>query len=177
MKKVLLVFTIGLAAFFVLSCASKPEAVQEDPQENFQGDTGTALEKVYNKYRADLILENAQTYTVVHGDFLAAIARKFYGSKNGYFFPLIMLASSEVVLDPELIEPGMQLTIPDLEKNLANSDARDRIKSFLLDVSDVYEQKAEAMTDEERASARGKTRYDEDKRTKERLIELSNSLN
>jgi hypothetical protein len=176
MKKVLLVPVIVCMVFFALSCASKPETLQEDPQEEVQEDVGAAFKRVYNTYRSDIILEGAQTYTVVRGDFLAAIARKFYGGNNGYYFPLIVLASGEVIFDPELLEPGMQLTIPDLEKNLGDPTARGKIKAFFLDFAKVYEQKTNAITDEEKATPRGRTRYNEDIRTRERLMEISDSL-
>ncbi|MDR2402855.1 MAG: LysM peptidoglycan-binding domain-containing protein [Spirochaetaceae bacterium] len=177
MKRVFLVPIILLMIFSVLSCASKPETVQKDAQkESQEEDISIAFKKVYNMYRSDIILDDAQTYTVVKGDFLAAITRKYYGNGNGYFFPLIMLASGEKILDPELLEPGMKLTIPDLDKNLGNPTTRKKIKSFLRDISDVYEQKTRAITDEEKETPRGKIRYNEDNRTRERLIELSNSL-
>jgi hypothetical protein len=51
------------------------------------------------------------------------------------------LASNETILDPDLINPGMKLVIPDLQKNLNNNDAREGIKAFLLDVAAVYEKK------------------------------------
>jgi hypothetical protein len=42
------------------------------------------------------------------------------------------------VIDPDLIRPGMKLTIPDLQKNLNDKDARAELKSFLLDIANVY---------------------------------------
>ncbi|MDR1948407.1 MAG: LysM peptidoglycan-binding domain-containing protein [Spirochaetaceae bacterium] len=172
MKRIIWISMILLLSVFAVSCVSNTEAVQEETQEN----TKTAFERIYDIYRADLILDGAQSYTVVRGDFLAAITRKFYGNGNGYFFPLIMLASSDVVSDPELIEPGMELIIPNLEKNLGNPTARGRIKSFLRDMADVYEQKAGAITAEVRATTQGNTRYTEDIKTRDKLIVLSDSL-
>jgi hypothetical protein len=172
MKRVISV-PVFLLLIFLVSCASLSEPLQGESGEE---DVNTAFERVYSSYRSALILDGAQTYTVVKGDFLAAITRKFYGSDNGYFFPLIMLASSEVVLDPELLEPGMDLIIPDLTKNLEDPTARNKIKSFFLDISGVYEKKAATISAETRKTPQGENRYNTDIRTKERLIELANSL-
>ena len=91
----------------------------------------SAFTGVYSRYRTDLILDGAQYYTVVAGDSLNAIARQFYGS--GYYYPVIMLASSDVVQDPDKIQPGMRLTIPNLTTNLANARAKASINGVILD--------------------------------------------
>jgi hypothetical protein len=68
---------------------------------------------------------------------LANIARNVYG--DGFYYPIILLASSNVVLDPDNIEPGMELTIPDLQRNLNNARARANIKSFFMEIADIEE--------------------------------------
>jgi hypothetical protein len=141
MKKMCFVL-IGVVVFMLaLSCASAGEGVEEEVKEFTQEDANSAFEKIYNTFRGDLILEGAKTYTVVKGDTLSAITRSNYGGSNGYYFPLIMLASSDVVLDPDLIEPGMGLTIPDLQKNLNDAAARGHLKNFLNEIAVVYEKK------------------------------------
>jgi hypothetical protein len=127
-------------AFCLSSCASKQEAIQEEPPPETL-DTAAAFETVYDTYRPELILDGAGSYKVVKGDTLSAITRRQYGAGNGYFFPLIMLASSDVVLDPDLIEPDMILTIPDLQRNLNDAKAREKIQAFLIDIAGIYEQK------------------------------------
>jgi hypothetical protein len=129
-----------------LSCASTRQFTQEE--------ANTAFEQIYDTFRDDIILEGAKTYTVVKGNTLAEITRNNYGRSNGYYFPLIMLASSEVVLDPDLIEPGMVLTIPDLQKNLNDDKARAQVKKFLVQIAGVYDKK-------------------DDERTRDRLKELA----
>jgi hypothetical protein len=94
----------------------------------------------------DLILEGARAYTVVRSDTLSRISRRHYGNDNGYFFPLIMLASRGVVSDPDYIEPGMVLAIPDLQKNLNDPGARRKIKEFLNEIAAVYNRKGKAVT-------------------------------
>jgi LysM repeat protein len=96
------------------------------------------VEEVYETYSDDLILDGAQSYTVLPGDTLSRITRSYYGRENGYFFPVIMLASRETVTDPDLIEPGMVLTIPDLPKNLDSPGARTRMKEFLNEIANAY---------------------------------------
>jgi LysM repeat protein len=104
------------------------------------------MEQVYEQHSGDLILDGAKSYTVVRTDTLSKITRSNYGGQNGYYFPLIMLASQEVVKDPDLIEPGMKLTIPDLRKNLDDPGARQKIKEFLNEIANVYNTKGKAVT-------------------------------
>jgi len=117
----------ALALCFVLAaaCTSQPKSVED------------ALRNVYDRYYSDLILEGATTYTVVPGDMLSAISRNQYD--NGFYYPVIMLASKDVVVDPDKIEPGMELIVPDLQKNLDSPRARANIKRFLGEVAKIEE--------------------------------------
>lgn len=55
-----------------------------------------------------------RTYTVVAGDSLSKIAKKFYGNANSW--KVIFDANQAVVgPNPNLIKPGQVLTIPELE--------------------------------------------------------------
>jgi hypothetical protein len=139
MKKTLPVLMGLVCMMAVLSCASTEDQFTQE-------EANTAFEKIYNAFRNDLILEDAKKYTVVKGNTLSEITREFYGKSNGYYFPLIMLASSEVVLDPDLIEPGMVLTIPDLQKNLNDAKARAKVKKFLIQIAGVYDKKEDEKT-------------------------------
>jgi hypothetical protein len=133
-------FLMGVVCLMmVLSCASTGEQFT-------QTEANEAFEEIYNTFRSSLILEGAKQHLVTKGDTLSAITRNNYGTSNGYYFPLIMLASSEVVLDPDLIEPGMLLTIPDLQKNLNNAKARAQIKKFLIRIAGVYDKKGDEKT-------------------------------
>jgi hypothetical protein len=131
------------AASLLGACKSAPADEQEDVNLSF--------ETVYNKYEGRLILDGATDYVVVSGDTLTRISRTNYGADNGYYFPLIMLASNHVVQDPDLIEPGMRLSIPDLQRNLDDSGARQAMKDFFIEIADVYEWKS---TNEERTVLR-----------------------
>ena len=51
-------------------------------------------------------------YTVVRGDWLSKIAKKFYGDAKKW--DVIFDANKEVIKDPDLIYPGQQLRIPKL---------------------------------------------------------------
>jgi hypothetical protein len=145
MKKTWYLLTVLITVALLGACKSAPPSEEKE--------TGTlSFETVYNKYEARLILDGAVDYEVKAGDTLAAITRKFYGSEkrfgvsNAYFFPLIMLASNDVVLDPDLIEPGMHLSVPDLQRNLDSAAARQAMKEFFADVAGVYERKGEEET-------------------------------
>jgi hypothetical protein len=144
----LYLFAFLLPLFFMLSCASTGSAATEPAaiEETDSGDHNSSLARVYNAYRQDIVLDGATTYKVVKGDTLSAITRKHFGAGNGYYFPLIMLASSDVVVDPDLIEPNMELTIPSLQKNLEDPASHKRIKSFLADIADIYDRKGDIKT-------------------------------
>ncbi|MDR2898675.1 MAG: LysM peptidoglycan-binding domain-containing protein [Spirochaetaceae bacterium] len=136
MKRMISISAVLLMVALAVSCASTKEATQEDMNE--------AFDKVYDKYRSSLILDGAATHTVVSGDTLSKIAQTYYGAEKGYHFPVIMLASSEIVLDPDMIRPGMELTVPDLQKNLDDPLSRSNIKAYFKDVAKVYEMKGNA---------------------------------
>jgi LysM repeat protein len=119
--------------------------VSNENQSGNEGQSGDAVYKsIYDKYRSGLILTGASTYTVKSGDTLANISRSLY--QDGFFYPVIMLASSDIVLDPDKIEPGMQLTVPNLQVNLDNANARANIKKFLLEIADVEQDRNRAAT-------------------------------
>ncbi|MCL2234006.1 MAG: LysM peptidoglycan-binding domain-containing protein, partial [Treponema sp.] len=94
-----------------------------------------------------LDLAGAQEHTVEEGDTLSAIARRFFGdfaavdyagTRNGFFFPVIITASDINITNPDFIEPGMVLTIPDLQRNLDSPPARRAIRYSLLDATGLY---------------------------------------
>jgi hypothetical protein len=134
MKKMCLLVLVAALASLLGACKSAPANEQEDVNLSF--------ETVYSKYENRLILDGATDYEVVSGDTLTRISRTKYGSDKGYYFPLIMLASNDVVQDPDLIEPGMHLAIPDLQRNLDDPGARQAMKDFFNEIADVYAQKS-----------------------------------
>lgn len=135
MKKMVLLAISTILVF--VSCASSPEKAAEVQQ----AEVNQAFEEVYGHFEKLLILDGAKDYKVKYGDTLSKIAKDFYGDDNGYYFPLIMLASSDRVLDPDLIEPGMVLTVPDLQKNLTDASVHESLKTFFTEIADVYKGK------------------------------------
>ena len=99
---------------------------------------------IYDKYKSGLILDGASKYVVKKGDTLSNISRVLY--QDPYYYPVIMMASSDIVLDPDKIEPGMQLTVPNLQANLNNANARSNIKRLLLEFADLEESRDRAGT-------------------------------
>ncbi|HAX15758.1 MAG TPA: peptidoglycan-binding protein LysM [Leeuwenhoekiella sp.] len=55
----------------------------------------------------------AQFHTVVSGDTLSKIAKKFYG--NAMKYPVIFEANKPMLKDPDKIYPGQMLRIPNLD--------------------------------------------------------------
>lgn len=58
----------------------------------------------------------ADTYVVQSGDTLWAIAERFYG--NGSQWPRIHEANLDRIEDPDMIQPGWELSIPAAEVDL-----------------------------------------------------------
>jgi hypothetical protein len=147
------------AVSLLAACKTAPVPAEEPPEE-----VHLSFETVYSMYESRLILDGAADYVVQSGDRLTGITRKFYGSGEqfgvsaGYFFPLIMLASNALVQDPDLIEPGMTLSVPDLQRNLNNAEARQAMKEFFRDIAGVYERKAVTETKETRRTMAEQTR-------------------
>lgn len=100
--------------------------------------TSGTFESVYTGFKKELNLSGATSHTVVAGDTLSAITIKAYGAEHGYYFPMIMGASSEVVTHPDKIAPGMVLTIPDFDKNVNDPVIAKRIKKWFLRVAEIY---------------------------------------
>lgn len=149
MKKFSLGFMALLAVLVLLSCKSAPSSHQVQGEVT-QAKINEALSHIYEDYHNDLDMTGAQTYTVVSGDTLVQITQQFYGnlsgigeagSSNGFYFPVIMLASETEIKDPDLIQPGMVLRIPDLKKNLDNGTSHKAIKDFLKEVAYIYSKK------------------------------------
>lgn len=132
MKKIISLM-VALAALFVFAGCQSGKFTQEK--------ANAAFMRIYNRYAKDIITDDSTYYTVQPGDSLSKIANESYGSGNGYYFPLIMLASRNTVVDPDLIQPGMELAIPNLQANLDDANSRAAMKSFFADVADIYEQK------------------------------------
>ena len=89
-----------------------------------------------------LVLDGAANYTVVKGDTLAGIAASRYGGSNMYFFPLIRLANASAVPDPDVIEVGTTLVIPNLQRNLDNPAANGLIRADMLAIAGQYEKQS-----------------------------------
>ena len=92
---------------------------------------------VFDRFRPSIILVGATRHTVADGETLTSIAAEHY--EDGFLYPVVLLASNDVVLDPDRIAPGMVLTIPDIQRNLNNARARANIRDFLFEIADVEE--------------------------------------
>ncbi|MDR1838931.1 MAG: LysM peptidoglycan-binding domain-containing protein [Treponema sp.] len=119
MKKIALAAVLAVCILLVMSCKSLGK-VNDD-----------SFNRIYNKYANDLILDGATQYTVRSGDRLVDIAAAQYN--DPYYYPVIMLASRNVVADPDKIQPGMVLTVPNLQRNLNNQSSRAAIKGVIND--------------------------------------------
>ena len=154
MKKITIGLMVLLAAAVLFSCKSSPSSSAPKIEgEVTQEKVNNALGDIYSKYRSDLVMDGAQIYTVKSGDTLSNITRMYYGSltgvgtagaQNGFYFPVIMMASDSPIVDPDLIEPGMELKIIDLARNLNRSSSRKAIKNCLSDVAGIYNSKGRA---------------------------------
>jgi hypothetical protein len=145
MKKTLLTSWVIFTVLFAVSC--KSTGTVSSAQDGIEAPPDSqSLEAIYDQYETGIILTGAKSYTVVRGDALVRIATSHYGTGNGAYFPLIIAASNEEILDPDQIEPGMILTVPDLQANLNNANARANLKSLIKAVADFYTTKPESKT-------------------------------
>ena len=116
MKKIVLAALLIISVMLAVSCKSPPKDVDEQYKNLYDANTG-------------LDFTGAGTYTVKKGDTLSDISKHAYN--DGFYYPIIMLASRGVVINPDKIQPGMELTIPDLERNKANPTSRKSMKNCL----------------------------------------------
>ncbi len=80
-------------------------------QSEAQGGVGAADDDMISGGSSQLGEDTGdQSYTVVKGDTLSAIAKKFYGKANAW--PKIHAANKDQVPNPDLIHPGQVLRIP-----------------------------------------------------------------
>ncbi|MDR3248946.1 MAG: LysM peptidoglycan-binding domain-containing protein [Treponema sp.] len=149
MKKIVVAAMVSLAVLFAVSCQSTGSAGGSDNTPQASSTDDAALERIYDRYEGGIILTGAKTYKVVSGDNLSKIARANYGAgDNGYYFPLIIAATKEPIADPDKIEIGTELTIPDLNANLNNPQARGNLKNLLKDVADFYARKGGTQSEQ-----------------------------
>ena len=148
--KVILVAFISLSFAWVIGCASPPPApptqplteeppTQPPPRPDQPPPPPPPVVNpdTYNRHRSDIILDGAVRYTVQRRDTLANIAKELY--RDGFYYPLILQVSGDVVSDPDKIYPGTVLTVPNLNTNLNDARARASLKRFLLEIANSIE--------------------------------------
>jgi hypothetical protein len=132
MKKIAVSLILVISVMLIASC----KTAKSVPDETFKN--------IYDKYYDGLIFDGVKRYTVKKGDTLTSISNAFYGS--GFYFPLIMLASRNVVLDHDKILPGMVLLIPNLQINMDDPKARESIKGVIMDSAAIEDSRGRRDT-------------------------------
>ena len=127
-----------LSGFFVLfACGSPPPPAPAAPPPP-PPPPPTAAPPPPPSRASDLVLEGAETYIVSRRDTLSNISRRKYNN-NGFYYPLIMMASKDIVSDEDIIEIGTVLIIPNIAANLADERARKSMKKFFLEQAVITE--------------------------------------
>jgi len=146
MNKVILLAALILCVMLAVSCKSVPNGMEPykdaDVQQKDTNEQYKDVDVQYNDLYDDntgLDFAGAGTYTVKKGDTLSKISRRAYN--DGFYYPVIMLASRGVVVNPDKIKPGMVLTIPDLEINKANDKSRKSMKNCLNGFAEIEKNK------------------------------------
>jgi phage tail protein X len=128
---------------------SQPEEPQPQPSEQAEPQPAPAPQRQEEfpppKESGGVILDGARTHRVVWGDTLSRIAIRYYGRENGYYYPLIILGNPGVTVNPDLILPGTQLKIPDLQRNLDNGAARADLKAYMEELIVFYNRKPDRV--------------------------------
>jgi phage tail protein X len=125
MKKTVLT-SLAISVMLVMSCVSSP-SMDEPYKQLYEANPG-------------IDVTDARFYMVKQGDTLSDISRSHYNN-DGFYYPIIMFASRGVVVNPDKIQLGMRLTIPDLERNRANADSRRSMKNILNGFADIEKNK------------------------------------
>ena len=154
MKKAVFIGVSVLCFFLVFACASppkpeprpeptRPEPARTEPEPVPEPVVEPVIQQPpreeYRRNQFGIILDGAGKYTVVSGDTLSGIARRQY--REGYDYPLIMMASGDVVSDQDKIDPGMELTIPDRQRNLNDDRAKAALKNYLREVAGINDRR------------------------------------
>jgi len=127
MKKVILLSALIICVMLTVSCKSGPKDLDEQYKDLYDANTG-------------LDFTGAGTYIVKSGDTLSKISSHAYN--DGFFYPVIMLASRGVIINPDKIRPGMELTIPNLERNKTSAAGRKSMKNCLYGFANIEKIKA-----------------------------------
>ncbi|MDR2662184.1 MAG: LysM peptidoglycan-binding domain-containing protein [Treponema sp.] len=133
MKKVFFGLLVVLISFVVVACGGTPAPAPAPVAD---------VPPPPPPPRGVIILDGASNYTVVKGDTLSNIAAGKYGESNRYFFPLIQLGSAEIVKDPDVLEVGDKLIIPELQRNLNDVGANAAIRAAMLVTAAQYERQS-----------------------------------
>jgi hypothetical protein len=135
MKKNVLVVLLIISILLIVACKSPPPAAEITETAEITEVTDETFRTVFVKYIDDLIIDGAINHEVKSGDTVIGISLKYYD--HNYFFPIIMLASKYVVLDPDKINPGMVLIVPNLEVNLNDPVSRAAIINVMMEYADI----------------------------------------
>jgi len=127
MKKVILLSALIICVMLTVSCRSDSKDWDKQYRNLYDANTG-------------LDFTGAGTYIVKSGDTLSGISKHAYN--DGLYYPVIMLASRGVVINPDKIKPGMELTIPDLERNKASAAGRKSMRNCLNGFANIEKAKA-----------------------------------
>jgi len=121
------------------ACRPAPEYRNEPPARPDKQECGKEQEKeIILKCHIYINPDKARIHRVVRGDSLMGIARKFYGEQNACCFPLISLASQNLIRDCDTITVGDYLIIPDIKTNLNANKNRREIRDFFLETAARY---------------------------------------
>jgi hypothetical protein len=149
MKNAVFYMVLFLSFFALFACVTPKPAVTPPPPPPPEAPPPPPPPPPPEPVRStDLILDGADSYTVIRGDTLSNISRRKY--QNGFYYPLIMMASPSawsdlgMVQDQDHIEPGMNLTIPQIQPNLDDDRARASMIRFFLETADITAHKRPA---------------------------------
>ena len=88
--------------------ATSAEAVEKTVL--IAGNVRGVTEVNIDKMDAPAPVPEVEYYTIVSGDSLSKIAKKYYG--NAMDYPKLFEANKEVIKDPNLIYPGQKIRVP-----------------------------------------------------------------
>jgi len=97
--------------------------------------------EVLSKCSPSINAQKAKVYQVAKGDTLLSIAKKFYGDDKGAYFPLIALASANLMSGSTELSVGHYIIIPDIDTNISASKNKKAVRKYFQDTAARYQKK------------------------------------
>lgn len=131
------------------------ESTEDDVEETAAGSEDIPQEEIQQPVNTVAVADETdvsndyEVHVVSEGEWLYRIAENTYGMAR--FWPLILQANQDLISDPDIVYPAMEISIPPLsgENGVPNLDDYQRLSEASLVVADRYEEYGQDNTAQE----------------------------